>query len=145
MPVRALLLAPLLIAAVALSACGSSGSKSTSTAPLGQTHNVSTAQTSTGPSASSTSGVAAGGTVKVSMKSLAFVPKAINVKVGDTVDFTNDDTPPHNVTYVSGPKFTSSGTLNTGDKFTIKITQPGTIHYYCSIHPFMKGTILVTK
>ncbi len=79
------------------------------------------------------------------MKSLAFTPKAIDAKVGDTVDFTNDDTPPHNVTYVSGPKFASSGTLNPGDKFTIKLTQPGVIHYYCTIHPFMKGTILVTK
>ena len=48
------------------------------------------------------------------MKNLAFIPMAIHAKVGQTVKWTNDDTPAHNVTYVSGPKFTSSGTMNTG-------------------------------
>ncbi len=79
------------------------------------------------------------------MKSLAFVPKSVTAKVGETVQWVNDDQPPHNVTYVSGPKFTSSGTLNTGDKFSIKLTAPGTIHYVCTIHPFMKATIVVSK
>jgi plastocyanin len=79
------------------------------------------------------------------MKNLAFVPKSITAKVGETVQWTNDDQPPHNVTYVSGPKFTSSGTMNTSDKFQIKLTAPGTIHYVCTIHPFMKATIVVSK
>ena len=79
------------------------------------------------------------------MKSLAFNPNSISAKVGDTVQWTNDDQPPHNVTYVSGPKFTSSGKLSTGDKFQVKLTAPGTIHYVCTIHPFMKATIVVSK
>ena len=79
------------------------------------------------------------------MKSLAFDPKSTTAKVGETVQWTNDDQPPHNVTYVSGPKFTSSGTLNTGDKFSLKLTAAGTIHYVCTIHPFMKATIVVSK
>ncbi len=79
------------------------------------------------------------------MKSLAFTPDKVQAKVGQTIDWTNDDTPPHNVTYVSGPKFTSSSTMNPGAKFSIKVTQAGTIHYFCSIHPFMKATIVVTK
>ena len=79
------------------------------------------------------------------MKSLAFNPDTTHAKVGQTVDWVNEDTAPHNVTYVSGPKFTSSGTLNTGDKFQIKVTTPGTIHYVCTIHPFMKATIVVSK
>jgi plastocyanin len=83
--------------------------------------------------------------VKVSMKNLAFIPDSITGKVGQTVQFTNDDGPPHNVTYVSGPKFTSSGTLSTGGKFSLKLTQAGTIHYVCTIHPFMKATIVVSK
>ncbi len=79
------------------------------------------------------------------MKSLAFNPKVVHAKVGQTVQWTNDDTPPHNVTYVSGPKFASSGTMNTGAKFQIKLTQAGTIQYFCSIHPFMKASIVVTQ
>jgi amicyanin len=79
------------------------------------------------------------------MKNLAFSPASVTAKVGQTVQWTNQDTPPHNVFYVSGPKFTSSPTLNTGAAFKLKLTQPGTIHYICSIHPFMKATIVVTK
>ncbi len=79
------------------------------------------------------------------MKSLAFLPASTKAKVGQTVQWTNQDTPPHNVVYVSGPKFTSSSTLNTGDTFKLRLTQPGTIHYICSIHPFMKATIIVSK
>ena len=77
------------------------------------------------------------------MKDLKFSPDTIQAKVGQTIQWTNDDTPPHNVTYVSGPQFTSSSTMNPGAKFSLKLTKAGTIHYFCSIHPFMKATIVV--
>ncbi len=79
------------------------------------------------------------------MKNLAFRPATVHAKVGQNVVWTNLDTPPHNVTYVSGPTFASSGTLNTGGKFALKLTKPGTIQYFCTIHPFMKATIIVSK
>jgi plastocyanin len=79
------------------------------------------------------------------MKNLAFVPTSIHAKVGQTVQWTNSDTPAHNVTYQSGPKFKSSGTINPGGTFSIKLTKPGTIHYVCTIHPFMKATIVVSQ
>jgi amicyanin len=79
------------------------------------------------------------------MKNLAFDPKVIHAKVGQTVTWTNDDTPPHNVTYVSGAKFKSSPqTMNTGASYSIKLAKPGTIQYFCSIHPFMKASIVVS-
>jgi plastocyanin len=82
--------------------------------------------------------------VHVVMKSLDFSPLAISAKVGQTVTWTNEDSSPHNVTYVSGPKFTSSRpALDPGAKFSLRLTEPGTIHYYCSIHPWMKATIVV--
>ena len=85
------------------------------------------------------------GTPAVVMKTLEFTPSRIDAKVGQTVTWTNEDTSPHNVTYVSGPQFMSSPRqLNPGAKFSIKVTQPGTIHYFCSIHPWMKGTIVVS-
>jgi len=79
------------------------------------------------------------------MKKLTFSPASVTAKVGQTVQWTNQDTPPHNVVYVSGPKFASSPTLNTGGQFKLKLTQAGSIHYICSIHPFMKATIVVTQ
>jgi plastocyanin len=119
-----------------LAGCGSSSkSSSTSGAP-------SSTSGSTGPSTTSSS---SGGAVEVTMKNLAFSPAAVHAKVGQTVEWTNDDSPAHNVTYVSGPRFTSSGTINQGAKFSIKVTQAGTVHYFCSIHPFMKATIVVIQ
>jgi len=37
----------------------------------------------------------------------------------------------------------SSSVLDTGETFQLNATTPGTYAYHCSIHPFMKGTIVV--
>jgi plastocyanin len=135
-----------LFAVLVLGGCGSSsGSGASTSVSQPSSSDTTTTATSTTTGAAKTSGLAAGGTIKVTMKNLTFAPKAINVKVGDRIVFVNDDTPPHNVTWVSGPKFNASPTLDTGAKFTVSFSQPGVVHYYCSIHPFMKGTILVTR
>jgi amicyanin len=78
------------------------------------------------------------------MKNLAFSPASVQAKVGQTVTWTNDDTPAHNVAYVGGPKFASSPTMSAGATFSVKLSKAGTIRYFCSIHPFMTGTIVVT-
>jgi plastocyanin len=127
-----------LFATVLLAGCGSSSSSSSSSS------SASSASTPTSTAASG-AGSPSGSVVKVTIKNLAFQPATIHAKVGQTVQWTNQDTPPHNVTYVSGPKFTSSSTLDPGAKFSLKLTQAGTIHYFCSIHPFMKATIIVAK
>jgi plastocyanin len=124
-----------ILAAAALAGCGSS-SKTASTPP---------AAPPAGPSSSSTPAASAPATggLTVTMQNLAYAPSTINAKVGQTITFVNRDTPPHNVTHVSGPSFTASPTLSTGASFKLKLTKAGTISYFCSIHPFMKGTIVV--
>jgi plastocyanin len=78
------------------------------------------------------------------MKGLEFSPTTVQAKVGQRVRWTNEDTSPHNVTAIGRPKFRSSRpVLNPGATFSISLTQPGTLHYYCSIHPWMKATIVV--
>jgi len=121
----------LLLAIVALAGCGSSSSSSSQAS-------ATKAATSTMPAK------AKANTVMVTMKGLAFMPATIHAKVGETVMWMNMDTPQHTVTYVSGPKFHSSGDINPGGMFSIKLTQAGTIHYMCKIHPFMLGTIIVS-
>lgn len=86
-----------------------------------------------------------GRTVRVVMKSLFFTPTAAGARVGQRVVWTNRDSAPHNVTYVSGPRFRSSRTLHSGARFVIRLTVPGTIHYFCSLHPWMKATIDVSS
>ena len=81
----------------------------------------------------------------VAMKTLEFTPASITAKVGQTITWTNEDKVHHNVTYLSGPAFRSSPRdINPGASFSITLTQPGTIHYFCTIHPWMKGTIVVS-
>ena len=86
-----------------------------------------------------------GKTVQVAMKVLEFTPDAVGAKVGQTVVWSNDDSSPHNVTYVSGPRFTSSGRLEPGARFSLKLTSAGTIHYVCTLHPWMKATLVVSR
>ena len=86
------------------------------------------------------------GPVKIVMKTLAFEPAATHARVGQTVQWTNEDNVFHNVIYVNGPKFKSSPPhLRNGESYSIVPTQAGTINYFCSIHPWMKGSIVVTK
>jgi plastocyanin len=100
---------------------------------------------SSGASRPAVSTPPAGRTVKIVMRSLAFNPPAVRAKVGQTVIWTNEDSAPHNVTYVSGPRFRSSRPkLRPGSRFSLTLHQPGTIHYYCSIHPWMTATITVS-
>ena len=62
------------------------------------------------------------GTVPITMKVLAFQPSAAHAGVGQTVVWTNEDNLPHNVIYVSGPKFTSSRPrIRNGTTFSIKL------------------------
>jgi amicyanin len=130
---------------VVLAGCGSSSSSSSSTSSSSSSTSSSSPAPATSTPASGSSAPSGGAAIHVTMKNLAFSPDTITAKVGQTVDWTNNDTPPHNVTYVSGPKFKSSPMMNPGAKFHLKLTQAGTIHYYCTIHPFMKATIVVTK
>jgi plastocyanin len=86
-----------------------------------------------------------GGTVHVMMQSLDFSPLAVTAKVGQDVVWTNNDAAAHNVTYVSGPRFNSSPTLTHGKQFSVRLEEPGTIRYVCTLHPWMKATIVVSR
>ena len=95
-------------------------------------------------SSSATSTPAAGGPPHVVMRDLEFNPTAVRARVGQQVTWANADGSPHNVRYVSGPRFQDSPTIRTGGRFALRLTQAGTIQYYCSLHPWMKATIVVS-
>lgn len=90
--------------------------------------------------------VSTGTTVSIVMKSLDFSPRSVRAHVGEKVNWLNEDQAPHNVTYVSGPRFVSSRRrMRIGARFSIRLTQPGTIHYVCTLHPWMQATIVVSR
>jgi amicyanin len=69
------------------------------------------------------------------------------VAVGTTVTWTNQDAVAHTVSSTSAPEAQGfdSGLLDQGQSFAFTFTVPGTYKYQCNIHPFMKGTIVVTE
>ena len=79
-----------------------------------------------------------------------FDPDPINVSTGATVTWTNDDTTLHTVTSgspesgaASGAEFDSSY-LGAGKTFQHTFASAGTFDYYCTLHPFMVGKVVVS-
>jgi len=72
-------------------------------------------------------------------KGLAFEPATLEVKVGDTVTFTNEDTAPH-VVSIDGQEL---GQQEPGASVTWTAAAAGTFPYTCTIHPSMAGEIVV--
>jgi plastocyanin len=85
-----------------------------------------------------------GGGNSISIKNFAFDPSSLTVKSGTVVTWVNQDGAPHTIVSDSGsPAAFSSDSLSTGASYKFTFTQPGTYTYLCSIHPSMKGTIIV--
>ena len=77
----------------------------------------------------------------VDISNFAFAPPTITVAVGTPILWTNKDSTAHTVT--SDTRLFDSPVLGTADTFSEILTTPGTYTYHCSIHPFMKGKIVV--
>ena len=79
----------------------------------------------------------------VVMQNMAYNPSTLNVKVGTTVTWVNKDTVTHDV--VSDTGLFNSGNLTNGMSYNYTFNQTGTYPYYCTIHPSMTGTIVVSN
>jgi plastocyanin len=80
----------------------------------------------------------------VGVDNFSFTTPVITVKPGTAVTWTNHDDIPHTVTADDGPPPSfRSHPLDTGDQFARVFDKPGTYHYFCSLHPKMRGTVIV--
>ncbi len=77
----------------------------------------------------------------VAIHGFAFMPDVVTVARGHTVVWTNQDPTAHTVTSSDGSW--DSGELRPGAGFRHTFDSPGTYAYACSIHPFMRGTVVV--
>lgn len=75
----------------------------------------------------------------VSIKSFAFEPETLVVKVGETVTWLNEDGAVHTV---KSADFVSPNIKNR-ETFKFQFTKTGTFEYTCGIHPYMKGKVIV--
>lgn len=76
----------------------------------------------------------------VEIRAMQFQPAELSVEKGDTVLFINQDMLVHNVTEEK-TKAWGSQSLAPGDSY--KMVANETCDYYCSLHPVMKGKLLV--
>ena len=72
---------------------------------------------------------------------LSFSPGVARVESGTKVTWINADPTAHTVTAVDGAF--GSDTLNPGDTFSFRATDPGVFRYRCAIHPEMKAVLRV--
>lgn len=77
-------------------------------------------------------------------------PNESTVGVGETITFTNDDFVLHTATSIAAEDDPTpdgvfdTGLLNNGESAEVTFDEAGTYHYFCSIHPQMRGTVTVT-
>ncbi len=77
----------------------------------------------------------------IEIHKMRFQTKLLNVKIGDTVTWTNKDIVPHTAT--ASDKSWNSGRLNKGESFTLTITNQTKLDYFCIYHRQMQAKLVI--
>ena len=115
----------ILTPAVALACCACGGSSNSPSTPT---------PTPTGTVVSIVSGSS-------NLTTTAYSPNPVNVSVGGTVTWTNNDNTAHTST-ANGGAF-DSGTIAPGASVSRTFPTAGSFPYHCTLHPGMVGTVNV--
>ncbi|MEO3427353.1 cupredoxin family copper-binding protein [Pelagibius sp. CAU 1746] len=86
---------------------------------------------------------AAPAAMTIDIESFEFLPQQATVKAGTMVTWVNRDDSPHTV-YSLDESFLSD-VMDTDQEFSMVFDKPGEYPYLCSVHPHMKGTVIVTE
>ncbi len=86
-------------------------------------------------------GTPVNGGTQITIQNFVYQPATLQVRVGTTVIWTNQDNVPHSVTFKNGMK--DSGLFSQGQSFSYTFNTPGTYQYYCTVHPYMAATVTV--
>jgi plastocyanin len=79
-------------------------------------------------------------TIQVTIDKLVFSPATINAKVGDTVEWINNDILAHTATVKGG----WDAMIPAGKSASLVLDKVGSVDYYCRFHPNMEGKVTVT-
>ena len=121
---RALRLACALAAAAALAACGGDDGDG-----------------SAAPDAPSTEADPAAGSDSVTISDFTYEPESLEVAAGTEVEVVNDDDAAHTLTADDGAFDT--GDIAGGESATVTVEGSGEVPYHCTIHDYMRGTLVV--
>lgn len=81
----------------------------------------------------------------VGQKNKQFTKKELSLKVGDVVEFKNEDPFSHNVFSLSDTQSFDLGSYPQGQSKKVTFTKAGKVEVECAIHPEMKLNIEVSK
>lgn len=85
--------------------------------------------------------------VQVVIQGYRFSPATIQVPVGGTVTWYNQDPVPHTVTHPLTGGYSTTGAfegyLPSGGSYSYTFNTPGVFDYYCRLHPSMRGSVRV--
>lgn len=82
---------------------------------------------------------------EILQKDKKFSQTTLKVKVGDVVNFKNEDPFSHNIFSLSDIKTFDLGSYPKGQSKSVTFDKPGTVEIECAIHPDMKLTVEVQK
>ena len=119
----------ILLAGLCLTACGGSSTTASSPSPT---------PTPTPTGTTATVSIVNGASI---LTTSAYTPSPLNVSVGTTVTWVNNDSTTHDSTAVNGSF--STGTIAPGGSASFKFQSAGSFPYYCTIHPGMVSTVTV--
>jgi plastocyanin len=122
---------------------GQSGGNATNATNMTGAGNATNATSGVGNATNSVSIVPGSST----LTDTAYQPNPVQVSVGSTVTWTNDDAQPHTAT--SGQNATPDGRFDSGimapqATFEHTFTEAGEFPYFCLLHPNMVGTVSVS-
>ena len=75
-----------------------------------------------------------------------YVPYLHTAEAGQPITWTNNDSAFHSVTsgtYENPTGAFDSGHMDPYDSYTLAFDAPGTYSYYCTLHPWMEGTVII--
>lgn len=88
-----------------------------------------------------------GNVARVTIHDFAFSPNRVIVRPGETVEVTNHDSVTHTFSATPGDRstFTTGPIVPNQTRMVVAPMTPGTYPYFCQIHPFMTGALVVKK
>ena len=74
-----------------------------------------------------------------------FIPHTVTIGVGETVTWENTDNAAHTATSGDGVPdgVWDSSLMMVGGSFSVMLHEAGTYPYFCMVHPWMQGTVIV--
>ena len=75
-----------------------------------------------------------------------YIPSIITIDSGNQITWVNEDSAFHSVTsgfYDAPSDLFDSGHLDPFESFTVDFNESGTYDYFCTLHPWMEGQVVV--